>query len=99
MIVNENNEWESASDPEYDEYPEEVLSGNENEIQADVDDNNCFISRRVLSVNVGEEENSQRHNLFHTRGMIKGNLCRIIVDNGSCNNIASQELVERMRLK
>jgi hypothetical protein len=34
-------------------------SGNENEIQADVDDNNCFISRRVLSVNVGKEENGQ----------------------------------------
>jgi hypothetical protein len=45
MIVNENNEWESASDPEYNEYPKEVLSGNENENQADVDDNNCFISR------------------------------------------------------
>jgi hypothetical protein len=40
MIVNENNEWELASDPEYDEYPEEVLSGNENEIQANNDDNN-----------------------------------------------------------
>jgi hypothetical protein len=59
MIVNENNEWESPSDPEYDEYPEEVLSGIENEIQVDVDDNNCFISYRVLSVNVGKKENGQ----------------------------------------
>jgi hypothetical protein len=99
MIVNENNEWESASDPEYDEYPKEVLSGNENEIQADIDDNNCFISHRVLSVNVGKEENGQRYNLFHTRGKIKDKLCQIIVDNCCCNNIASQELVERMRLK
>jgi hypothetical protein len=31
--------------------------------------------------------------------MIKDKLCRIIVDNGSCNDIASQELVERIRLK
>ena len=31
--------------------------------------------------------------------MIKEKLCRIIVDNGSCNNIASQELVDRMELK
>jgi len=31
--------------------------------------------------------------------MIKDKLCRIVVDNGSCNNIASQELVERLRLK
>jgi hypothetical protein len=48
MIVNESNEWELASDPKYDVYPEEVLSGNENEIQANVDDNNCFISRECL---------------------------------------------------
>jgi hypothetical protein len=99
MIVNENNEWESSSEPEYDEYPEETLSDDENEIQADVDDNNCFVSRRVLSVSVAKEDNNQRHNLFHTRGMIKDKLCRIIVDNGSCNNIASQELVERLNLK
>jgi hypothetical protein len=31
--------------------------------------------------------------------MIKDKLCRIIVDNGSCNNIASQQLVERLGLK
>jgi hypothetical protein len=44
MIGNGNNEWESACDLEYDEYPEEVLSGNENVIQANIDDNNCFVS-------------------------------------------------------
>jgi hypothetical protein len=32
MIVNENNEWESSSEPEYDEYPKETLSDDENEI-------------------------------------------------------------------
>ena len=31
--------------------------------------------------------------------MIKEELCRIIINNGSCNNIASQELVDRMGLK
>jgi hypothetical protein len=31
--------------------------------------------------------------------MIKDKLCRIIVDNGSCNNIACQELVDRLGLK
>jgi hypothetical protein len=100
MIVNENGEWESESDreeegPRYDEDQE----NHDNEIQPDEGDNNCFISLRVLSVTAAKEENGQRHNLFHTRGMIKEKLCRIIVDNGSCNNIASQELVDRMELK
>jgi hypothetical protein len=31
--------------------------------------------------------------------MIKDKLCRIIVDNGTCNNIASQELVDKLELK
>jgi len=100
MIVNENGEWESKSDreeegPRYDE----VHKINDNEIQPDEDDNNCFISLRVLSVTATKEENGQRHNHFHTRGMIKEKLCRIIVDNGRCNNIARQELVNRIELK
>jgi hypothetical protein len=53
----------------------------------------------VLSVTAEREENAQCHNLFHTRGMIKDKLCNIIVDNGSCNNIANQELVDRLELK
>ena len=98
--MNENGEWESESDreeegPRYDEDHE----NNDNKIQSNEGDNNCFISLHVLSVTAAKKENGQRHNLFHTRGMIKEKLCRIIVDNGSCNNIASQELVDRMELK
>ncbi|KAG8088439.1 hypothetical protein GUJ93_ZPchr0010g9488 [Zizania palustris] len=100
MIVNEQGEWESESDQEDDapRYDEEIVSEG-SEIQPEEGDNNCFISRRALNVNVVQEDNEQRHNLFHTRGMIKDKLCRIIVDNGSCNNIASQELVDRLGLK
>jgi hypothetical protein len=50
-------------------------------------------------VTAEKEENRQHHNLFDTRGMIKDKLCRIIVGNGSCNNIASQELVDTLELK
>jgi hypothetical protein len=100
MLLNEKGEWESESDPE-DDGPifDEEVQEEENEIQPDEGEHNCFISLRVLSVTAEKEENGQRHNLFHTRGMIKDKLCRIIVDNGSCNNIASQELVDRLGLK
>jgi hypothetical protein len=52
MLLNEKGEWESESDPEdegprFDEEPEEE---EENEIQPDEGDHNCFISLRVLSV-------------------------------------------------
>jgi hypothetical protein len=61
--------------------------------------NHGKIYLRVLSVTAEREENGQSHNLFHTRGMIKDKLCCIIVDNGSYNNIASQELVDILELK
>ena len=101
MIINEQGEWESESEPE-EEAPiddKEIMQDEGDEIQPNDGDNNSFISHRVLSVTAVQEENNQRHNLFHTQGMIKDKLCRIIVDNGSCNNIANRELVERLGLK
>jgi hypothetical protein len=99
MLLNEKGEWESESDLE-DDGPkfDEEIQPEESEIQPE-GDHNCFISLRVLSVSAKREEIGQRLNLFHTRGMIKDKLCCIIVDNGSCNNIASQELVDRLELK
>ena len=101
MIINEQGEWKSKSEPEEEApvYDEEIIQDKGDEIQPDEGDHNCFISLRVLSITTEKEENGQGHNLFHTRGMIKDKLCRIIVDNGSCNNIASQELVNRLGLK
>jgi hypothetical protein len=61
MIVNERGEWEYESDPE-DEGPrfdEEIESEEREEIQPDEGDNNCFISRRVLSVAATKEDNNQ----------------------------------------
>ncbi|WVZ80568.1 hypothetical protein U9M48_028035 [Paspalum notatum var. saurae] len=100
MLLNEKGEWESESDPE-DAGPicDEEIEEEGNEIQPEEGEHNCFISLRVLSVTAEKEDNGQRHNLFHTRGLIKDKVCRIIVDNGSCNNIASQELVDRLGLK
>lgn len=97
MLVNEQGEWKSESEPEEDGLLEEA--SDDDGIPVDDGDNNCFISRRVLSVNVVKGENGQRHNLFHTRGTIKSKVCNIIIYNGSCNNIASLELVERLGLK
>jgi hypothetical protein len=99
MLVNEKGEWEFECDEDGAPIYDEEIRNDETEIQPDECDNNCFISQHVLSVTAVKEENNQRHNLFHTRGMIKDKLCWIIVDNGSCNNIASQQLVERLGLK
>jgi hypothetical protein len=52
MIVNEQVEWESESEPEQDapRYDEEIEHNEGEEIHPDEGYNDCFISHRVLSV-------------------------------------------------
>ena len=101
LFVNEQGEWESKSEHEDNgatgDHEDEEGEKSGCDIQADMGD--CFVSHRVLSVNAAREEKGQRHNIFHTRGTIKDKVCRIIVDNGSCNNIASSDLIEKLGLK
>jgi hypothetical protein len=47
---------------------------------------------------VAKAEPDQRHNLFHTKGVVKDCCIRIIIDGGSCNNLASVEMVEKLAL-
>ena len=38
----------------------------------------------------------QRRNLFQTKFVVKGHVVRVIIDGGSCNNLASMEMVEKL---
>ena len=35
---------------------------------------------------------------FHTKGVVKERSVRVIIDGGSCNNLASMEMVEKLSL-
>ena len=58
------------------------------------------MTMRVLSVKVKEEDNEevQRDNIFHTRCCIRDKVCSMVIDEGSCTNVASTELVEKLSL-
>ncbi|TYK26105.1 F15O4.13 [Cucumis melo var. makuwa] len=57
-----------------------------------------LITRRVLNVKIKEEKiEDQRENLFHTRCLIKGSPCSLVIDNGSCTNVVSSFLVKRLQ--
>jgi hypothetical protein len=58
-----------------------------------------LVVRRVLSTQLVAAEQGQRHNLFQSRCKIKGQVCRFIIDGGSCNNIVSAMLVEKLGLQ
>ncbi|PKU81761.1 RNA-directed DNA polymerase [Dendrobium catenatum] len=60
------------------------------------DEGNLLILRRLLSSQ--KEKQEQRHSLFRTRGTIQDRVCQIIVDSGSCENIASRTLVDKLQI-
>lgn len=40
----------------------------------------------------------QRENFFHTRCIVNNKVCSMIIDGGSCTNVASTTLVEKLGL-
>jgi hypothetical protein len=57
-----------------------------------------LVAQSVLSLQLSKAEHDQRHNLFQTRGVVKERAIRIIIDRGSCNNLASVDMVENLAL-
>ena len=40
----------------------------------------------------------QRENLFHTRYLVQGKICSVVIDGGSCTNVANNLKVEKLDL-
>ena len=59
-----------------------------------------LIMRRIpLRPQQGVHEPDKRGNLFKTRCKTKCKCCKLIIDNGSINNLVSTEMVEKLGLK
>ena len=43
-------------------------------------------------------DDTQRENIFHTRCLITNKLCSLIIDGGSCTNVASTRVVQKLAL-
>lgn len=52
--------------------------------------------RRLLENQIKKDESNQRENIFHTRCLVKENVCSLIIDGGSCTNVASTPLVSKL---
>jgi hypothetical protein len=58
-----------------------------------------LVTRHALSAQVkGDDMEQQRENIFHTRCHINNKVCSMIIDGGSCTNVASTALVEKLNL-
>ncbi|KAA3470431.1 Transposon Ty3-I Gag-Pol polyprotein [Gossypium australe] len=60
-------------------------------------DGEILVIKRSLTFQ-GLENEQQRENIFHTRCHVQGKVCSVIVDGGSCTNVASTLMVEKLGL-
>jgi len=73
-----------------------LMEGVEEVIKA-VDEGDLLVLRRTSSGLRGSQD-EQRENIFHSRCTIKGKVCSTIIDSGSCTNVASSNIVEKLQL-
>ena len=58
-----------------------------------------LITRRTLSIQPKDDVDvEQCEHIFHTRCHVKDKVCTMIIDSGSCTNVASALLVDKLNL-
>ncbi|XP_071709110.1 uncharacterized protein [Rutidosis leptorrhynchoides] len=57
-----------------------------------------LVVQRVIHSAETIEDKSQRENIFHSRSTVKGKVCSLIINGGSCANAASAHMVKKLEL-
>ncbi|KAK1694478.1 hypothetical protein QYE76_011175 [Lolium multiflorum] len=97
MFINEDNEYETGDDvdpnaPDDDDYD------TDGEDAYPSDARTIVVSQRAL--NVLPSASTQRCNLFQTKALVgPDKACKVIIDGGSCRNLARKGLCTKMKLK
>ena len=60
------------------------------------DHNPTLVVTKVLTTQ-HQPNDDQRCNIFYTKARINGKSIKVIIDGGSCHNLASTELVEKLK--
>ncbi|XP_040967125.1 uncharacterized protein [Gossypium hirsutum] len=79
---------------------EEKESESTSEVEEDLEqpmEGELLVVKRSLSLQ-GADNDLQRENIFHTRCQVGGKVCSVIIDGGSCTNVASTMMVEKLGL-
>jgi hypothetical protein len=107
LIIREDGEYDSVSDFDEETYAllaeeeaDDTRTGQEEEhvTAEDAEKYMSIIAHRVLSAQIVKSKKDQRHNLFHIKGVVQECSVHIIVDGGSCNNLVSIDMVEKLAL-
>jgi hypothetical protein len=84
-------------DLEDDVEDEPVDEGSEEEWTY-ADQGESLVIRRILKSTYIEQD-WLRNNIFHTKCTSSGKVCNVIIDGGSCENVVSTTIVEKLNLK
>ncbi|GKV07030.1 hypothetical protein SLEP1_g18841 [Rubroshorea leprosula] len=95
MILREDGEMETEGESDDESMP--PLEGANDGVEYAVD-GELLVTRRALNVQAKEDDEVQRDNIFHMRCHVKNKVCSVIIDGGSCTNVASTVLVEKLNL-
>jgi len=82
------------------EEEEKELFSNEalEEVEERLYEGEMLVIRRALSGLASQNDMEQRKNIFHTRCTVNGKVCPLIIDGGSCANVASKTMVKKLKL-
>ncbi|XP_027337972.1 uncharacterized protein LOC113851629 [Abrus precatorius] len=94
MILRENGEISSASSSQ----SSHASSEEDSEFEALCHEGDLLMVRRLLGSLAKDNDTTQRENIFHSRCLVLGKVCSLIVDGGSCTNVASIRLIEKLNL-
>lgn len=93
MIIKENGDLESESEHDSSE------DDDENVEETEPEKGDLLVVRRALNMQIKmDEAKQQRENIFHTRCLVQSKVCMLIIDGGSCANVASSEMVKKVNL-
>jgi len=81
-----------------EEEVEKEMEGIEEYVEG-ADEGELLVLRGSLSGQKDANYAVQRENIFHTRCTINGRVYSLILDGGSCTNLASTTLAEKLKIK
>ena len=58
-----------------------------------------MMNKVLLKLEKEHEDPAQRKSLFGTMYKVQGKCCKMVIDNGSTNNLVSTKMVEKLSLK
>ncbi|XP_042380029.1 uncharacterized protein LOC121972425 [Zingiber officinale] len=96
MIILDNGEIETEEEDEGNEFTPSVEDTSDVEL---VVDGQALVVLRDLHMQAKEDDDGlQRENIFYTRCHVKDRVCDLIIDGGSCVNVASKLMVDKLGL-